>query len=173
MEIEEKITFQKTRQKELDEAVCAGRRAQDIAVEVMNSLDEAKSWSTVDIIGGGIVADLIKYDAIGNAKKMTDQLQLALRNFRTELGDVTGEMHGDIYTEMSSGLWFADYFFDNLFTDWLVRSKINESRNKVDQTCGQIQKILQNLNQIQEQNICIQRQLEKELEEAVAVSEAV
>ena len=65
------------------------------------------------------------------------------------------------------------YFFDNLFTDWLVRSKINESRNKVDQTCGQIQKILQNLNQIQEQNICIQRQLEKELEEAVAVSEAV
>lgn len=52
MEIEEKITFQKTRQKELDEAVCAGRRAQDIAVEIMNSLDEAKSWSTVDIIGG-------------------------------------------------------------------------------------------------------------------------
>lgn len=173
MGIEEKITFQKTRQKELDEAVRAGRRAQDIAVEIMNSLDEAKSWSTVDIIGGGIVADLIKYDAIGNAKKMTDQLQLALRNFRTELADVTEEMHGDIYTEISSALCFADYFFDNLFTDWLVRSKINESRNKVDQTCGQIQKILQNLNQIQEQNICIQRQLEKELEEAVAVSEAV
>ena len=81
-------------------------------------------------------------------------------------------MHGDIYTEISSALCFADYFFDNLFTDWLVRSKINELRNKADQTCGQIQKILQNLNQIQQQTICIQ-QLEKELEEAVAVSEAV
>ena len=173
MEIEEKIIFQKTRKKELDEAVRAGRRAQDIAVEIMNSLDEAKSWSTIDIIGGGIMPDMIKYDAIGNAKKMTDQLQLALQNFRTELADVTEEMHCDIYTEISSALCFADYFFDDLFTDWLVRSKINESRNKADQTCGQIQKILQNLNQIQQQTICIQQQLEKELEEAVAVSEAV
>ena len=173
MEIEEKIIFQKTRKKELDEAVRAGRRAQDIAVEIMNSLDEAKSWSTIDIIGGGIMPDMIKYDAIGNAKKMTDQLQFALQNFRTELADVTEEMHGDIYTEISSALCFADCFFDNLFTDWLVRSKINELRNKADQTCGQIQKILQNLNQIQQQTICIQRQLEKELEEAVAVSEAV
>ena len=67
MEIEEKIIFQKTRKKELDEAVRAGRRAQDIAVEIMNSLDEAKSWSTIDIIGGGIMPDMIKYDAIGNA----------------------------------------------------------------------------------------------------------
>lgn len=173
MELEEKITFQKTRQKELEEAVRAGRRAQNIAVDIMNSLDEAKSWSTIDIIGGGIVSDMIKYDALGKAKTMTDQLQLALRNFRTELADVTEEMHGDIYTEISGALCFADYFFDNLFTDWLVRSKINESRNKVDQTCEQIQKVLQNLNRIQEQNSCMQRQLEKDLEEAVAASEAV
>lgn len=173
METEEKIAFLKTRQKELEEAVCAGRRAQDITVDIMNSLDEAKSWSTIDIIGGGFVSDMIKYDALGKAKTMTDQLQLALHNFRTELADVTEEIHGDIYTEISSTLCFADYFFDNLFTDWLVRSKINESRNKVDQTCGQIQKVLQNLNRIQEQNIRMQRQLEKELEEAVAVSEAV
>ena len=58
-------------------------------------------------------------------------------------------------------LCFADYFFDNLFTDWLVRTRINESRNKAEQTSGQIQKVLQNLHQIKEQNICIQRQLEK------------
>ena len=60
MEIEEKIIFQKTREKELDEAVRAGRRAQDIAVEIMNSLDEAKSWSTIDIIGGGIMPDMMQ-----------------------------------------------------------------------------------------------------------------
>lgn len=54
-----------------------------------------------------------------------------------------------------------------------MRTRINESRNKAEQTCGQIQKVLQNLHQIKEQNICIQRQLEKELEETVAVSEAV
>ena len=54
IEIEEKISFQKTRQKEIDEAVSAGRRAQNITIEIINSLDEAKSWSTVDIIGGGI-----------------------------------------------------------------------------------------------------------------------
>lgn len=77
-----------------------------------------------------------------------------------------------LYRDQQCSL-FCRLFFDDLFTDWLVRSKINESRNKADQTCGQIQKILQNLNQIQQQTICIQRQLEKELEEAVAVSEAV
>lgn len=173
MEIEEKIAFQKSRQKELEEAVRAGRRAQDIAVEIKNHLDKAKSWSTVDIIGGGILSDVIKYDAIGKAKEMTDQLQLALRSFRTELADVTEELHGDVNTEISSALCFADYFFDNLFTDWLVRTRINESREKVDQTCSQIQKILQNLGGEQVESVRVQSQLEKELEEAVAVSDAV
>lgn len=173
MEIEEKIAFQKSRQKELEEAVRAGRRAQDIAVEIKNHLDKAKSWSTVDIIGGGILSDVIKYDAIGKAKEMTDQLQLALRSFRTELADVTEELHGDVNTEISSALCFADYFFDNLFTDWLVRTRINESREKVDQTCSQIQKILQNLCGEQVESVRVQSQLEKELEEAVAVSDAV
>lgn len=173
MEIEEKIAFQKSRQKELEEAVRAGRRAQDIAIEIKNHLDKAKSWSTVDIIGGGILSDVIKYDAIGKAKEMTDQLQLALRSFRTELADVTEELHGDVNTEISSALCFADYFFDNLFTDWLVRTRINESREKVDQTCSQIQKILQNLGSEQVESVRVQSQLEKELEEAVAVSDAV
>ena len=173
MEIEEKIAFQKSRQKELEEAVRAGRRAQDIAVEIKNHLDKAKSWSTVDIIGGGILSDVIKYDAIGKAKGMTDQLQLALRSFRTELADVTEELHGDVNTEISSALCFADYFFDNLFTDWLVRTRINESREKVDQTCTQIQKILQNLSSKQEESVRVQSQLEEELEEAVTASDAV
>ena len=173
VEIEEKIAFQKTRQKELEEAVRAGRRAQNIAVEIKNHLDKAKSWSTVDIIGGGILSDVIKYDAIGKAKGMTDQLQLALRSFRTELADVKEELHGDVNTEISSALCFADYFFDNLFTDWLVRTRINESREKVNQTCTQIQKILQNLGSRQEESVRNQSQLEKELEEAVSASDAV
>ena len=129
MEIEEKIAFQKSRQKELEEAVRAGRRAQDIAVEIKNHLDKAKSWSTVDIIGGRYL--------------------------------------------VSSALCFADYFFDNLFTDWLVRTRINESREKVDQTCTQIQKILQNLGSKQEESVRVQSQLEEELEEAVTASDAV
>ena len=63
--------------------------------------------------------------------------------------------------------------FDNLFTDWLVRTRINESREKVDQTCTQIQKIIQNLGSMQEESVRVQNQLEKELEEAVAASDAV
>ena len=58
-------------------------------------------------------------------------------------------------------------------TDWLVRTRINESREKVDQTCTQIQKILQNLGSKQEESVRVQSQLEKELEEAVSASDAV
>ena len=54
-----------------------------------------------------------------------------------------------------------------------MRTRINESREKVDQTCTQIQKILQNLGSKQEESVRVQSQLEEELEEAVTASDAV
>lgn len=50
-----------------------------------------------------------------------------LRTFRTELADVTEEMHGDIYTEISSALCFADFFLTIcLQTGWCAARLMNQ-----------------------------------------------
>ena len=40
---------------EIDEAIAAGHRALDALAEAADSLDSAKRWGIVDILGGGLI----------------------------------------------------------------------------------------------------------------------
>ena len=67
---------------------------------------------------------------LNSAQSNVQDLQTALRNFRTELADVKEGISADIHLEIGDFLHFADYFFDGLFTDWMVYDRISESKNK-------------------------------------------
>ena len=41
---------------------------------------------------------------------------------------------------------FADFFFDGLFADWFVQSKINESLSNVRNAINNVENILQDLD---------------------------
>lgn len=171
MQIENEIAFLENQQKEIQEAINAGNQAFYIAQKILEDLDSAKNWSTFDLMGGGLIADMAKYDKLNKVQDQIQDLQNALRGFRTELADVTERISGNLYVEIEDFLHFADYFFDGLFTDWMVYDKINDSRNRTMQTSDQIQKILGQLNEM-DNDLCSKKDnLKEELKQTVLKSD--
>ncbi len=166
MESESRVVELKLRRREIREAVQAGNTALKQAGAVLESLDSARGWSTMDLVGGGIWSDLAKYDHLDEAQEQVEQLQVDLRRFKTELADV--EINADIQVTIEGFLRFADFFFDNLFTDWEVRDRIDQSIDQVRDTKRQIQRVLDKLERM-EGSIKAQLEDETEKQEQIAL----
>lgn len=111
---------------------------------ILSELNSAEGWGTWDMIGGGLLTDLAKHSHLDSAQNQIAQLQEELRRFKTELADVT--IHTDLQVSIDGFLRFADYFFDNLFTDWMVMDKIGKSKAQIQDTKQQIESVLSRLD---------------------------
>ena len=163
LELEQRLTYLDNQKRELDEAMEAGEAASALTEDVLNSLSSAESWGIFAILVGGIIADAMKYSDLDEAQMLIENLQDQLRRFKTELADVT--IDSEMNVKIDGFLQFADYFFDNLFTDWAVMDKIRNSRLQVENTGDQIQSVMKKLSEMKDQVIvqreAIQEQLEK------------
>ena len=151
-------------QREVEEAEAAGRSALSIAESILDSLDSAKSWSTWDLIGGGgLVSDLVKHGHLDEAQDKVEDLQIALSRFHTELMDV--EIPASFDVRVDGFLKFADFFFDGLLADWMVRDRIQGSREQVEEARRSIEKIMDQLRSIGHQIEGELQRLEAQIEE--------
>lgn len=151
-------------QREVEEAEAAGRSALAIAESILDSLDSAKSWSTWDLIGGGgLVSDLVKHGHLDDAQDKVENLQVALGRFHTELMDVS--IPADLEVRVDGFLKFADFFFDGLLADWMVRDRINGSVEQVQEVRRSIEKIMDRLRSIGHQIEGELQRLEVQIEE--------
>lgn len=161
-EFEQRITYLNNQERELEEALAAGLEAEEIVEDVLDSLGSAESWGTFDILGGGIIADALKYSNLDEAQTLIEDLQDQLRRFKTELADVT--IDSELNVQVDGFLQFADYFFDNLFTDWAVMDKIHNSQLQVENTKDQIQSVMDKLGmmkaEVLEQKKVVQEKLD-------------
>jgi len=161
-ESESRIAALKVQKRELLEAINAGKTAMHTVNEVLETLDNAEGWSTWDVMGGGLMADLAKYEELDDAQEQIEQLQVELRRFKTELADV--EITADLQVTVDSFLKFADFFFDGLFADWAVLDHINQAQSRVENTKGQIKRVLALLKKMRE-DVDVQIADEKEKQE--------
>lgn len=151
-------------QREVEEAEAAGRSALAIVESILDSLDSAKSWSTWDLIGGGgLVSDLVKHGHLDDAQDKVENLQVALGRFHTELMDVS--IPADLEVRVDGFLKFADFFFDGLLADWMVRDRINGSAEQVQEVRRSIEKIMDRLRSIGHQIEKEMQRLEAQIEE--------
>lgn len=144
LNLEEHISALEAQEKELEEAISAGRKALSTTDQILSSLDSAEGWGTWDLVGGGIMTDLIKHDHLDTAQNLVEGLQSQLRVFKTELADVT--LDGDLQVSIDGFLRFADYFFDGIFADWMVLDRIHQSQGQVEDTKKQISAVLRQLD---------------------------
>ena len=144
LRLEAQITSLDVQVKELEEAVSAGKQAAQIADSILESLSSAEGWGTWDLLGGGLIADMAKHSHLDEAQSKVECLQSALRRFKTELSDV--KIIADMQVNIEGFLRFADYFFDGLFADWTVMSRISDAQGQVKNVKGQIGSLLNKLN---------------------------
>lgn len=141
---EERLAFLNSQSRELQEAISAGNTALNTANQILSSLGSAESWGTFDLLGGGVMTDLVKHSRLDEAQRCTEQLQAQLRRFQTELADVTIQL--DIQVNVDGFLRFADYFFDGIFADWAVMDKISQAQSQIQSVKNQIETALAKLD---------------------------
>lgn len=164
-EFDQRITYLDNQIRELDEAIEAGMQAENLIDQVLDSLSSAESWGAFDLFGGGIIADAIKYSNLDDAQMLIEDLQAQLRRFKTELADVT--IDSEMNVQIDGFLQFADYFFDNLFTDWAVMDKIHNSQLQVENTRDQILSVLDKLRVMKDEVKAQRENVQAKLDELV------
>ncbi|MCO7127205.1 hypothetical protein NIE88_15655 [Sporolactobacillus shoreicorticis] len=131
--------------KEYGEAFTAGTQARDALERALKSLGSAESWSNSDLFGGGFISTAMKHGKMDDARGDIHEAQQVLRQFQNELSDVTDIALSNL--ENDQLLNFADYFFDNIVTDWMVHSKIQNSETQTRKMLHQTNELLSKLDE--------------------------
>lgn len=131
---------------EAREAFAAGRAAQELLTQAASLLGSAGSWSTWDTFGGGgMLTDMMKYEKVDRATEALRRADLALASFSRELADVhLPQVQG---VQVDQMMRTFDVWFDNIFSDMAVRSRIEDARRRVGYAIGQVEQALAALGQ--------------------------
>lgn len=163
VELDRQLADLSHQQKELEEAISAGENAKRLLGQVQDDLDSARSWGTWDMLGGGLIATMAKYDWLDSAQSSIRAAQRALSDFRTELADVSQLQVPSI--QIGEFATFADYFFDDIFSDWFVQSGIKKAQERVSEIRMKLTAALRDLEAASQDLNDQQASLKREREE--------
>lgn len=136
----------KAQDKEAREAHEAGRAALNMLEQARQLLGSAESWSTWDAFGGGgMLTDMAKYDKIDRAAAVLHQADMALGRFAVELADLGMPAVGGVGVDGMTRTF--DMFFDNIFTDMTVRSRIQDTSRRTAAAAHAVGQVLARLEQ--------------------------
>lgn len=129
--------------KETLEAKLAGQAALNSLYRAKEHLNSAKNWGIFDLFGGGFISSIAKHSKMNDARSYIKQAKLNLEKFAKELNDV--EILCDINVDTEDFLGFADIFFDNVLSDFMMQDRINKARNQIDEAIYRVEEIMSKL----------------------------
>lgn len=128
---------------EMNEAIIAGKKAQNSMRAAKEALVHAGDWGIVDLLGGGLFVDMIKHSKLRDAEEKLQDAKNQVEIFQCEIKDV--ELDYQFNIEIDTFLTFADFFLDGLIADWLVQSKINAAKEEVEHALERVEEMVLNL----------------------------
>ncbi|MEE0966072.1 MAG: hypothetical protein U0L85_03370 [Bacilli bacterium] len=159
----DQITKIQSQLKEINEAIETGEIAKEALETVRLFLNKADGWSTVDVLGGNFLSDIIKRENLQKAQEHLQLSQNKIEKFERELKDVTLEkVVIPVFDEFD---YILDVVFDNIFTDWSIKNKISQSLQQVNNTVSCIEKVLDDLYKDRQDNVLKININKKELKE--------
>lgn len=158
--------------KEIHEAIEAGRIALSALTDAGYALHEAESYSTWDtFLGGGFMVTALKQGKLDESNGYLHRAQMALQRFSNELLDIKEIRHGALQIDIDGFVKFTDYFFDNIFTDWSIHSKILTSINQISRVQDDVNNTIQELQQKLSLTLRKEKELVKEKEEILGAND--
>lgn len=128
--------------REINEASDAGNTAIHALEAALDKLDSAEGLSTWDtFFGGGMIVSAMKYSEINASDDYVHRAQRALRHFETELMDVQNVATESFTINQNDIYTFTDVFFDNIFSDWTVHSRITDAKSKLNVVLKDVQRV--------------------------------
>lgn len=146
--------------KELEKAIYAGNELLYSLYNVQKKLSSAGNWGLWDIFGGDMIATMVKHSKLNEAKAEISRVQSLLRKFYRELEDVNEYV--DINLNIGTFLTFADFFFDGIFSDLAVQSRIRDAESRVEDAIFKVEGIMLKLKSEKDSVIRRLEQLKKE-----------
>lgn len=136
--LEEDARQLKGLQTEVQEAQNAGNQVMAQIEKIESSLRSASNWGMVDMFTDSFISDLAKYGKMDEAQSQLRELNRLLQIYSRELKDLN--VHLNISAELGGGMRMADIFFDNVFTDSMALSRIDNIKRQVQQVRYQVQR---------------------------------
>ncbi len=115
--------------RDVAEAIAAGRRALTSLEEAADALESAGRWGVFDIFGGGALTSLVKHSRINDAQDALARARADLADFTREASDLRAinEVRVDVGTLNTA----IDILLDNPFVDIYVQRKIDDAQDTV------------------------------------------
>jgi hypothetical protein len=127
-----RVALLEAEQREVQEAAAAADAVLTPLTEATRLLEAASGWSTYDLLGGGMVTDLVKRDRMNAAAEQLRAADQALRYLSAELSDLGQRAAYEVM--LPGGLDAFDLWFDDIFSSWAVHNRIGDAQAKVADT---------------------------------------
>lgn len=135
---------------ELQEAHAAGLRALDEVIALNRLLNQARNLGTWDMLGGSTLSSVMKYNKLDAVREQSYRVTHTLQQFRAEYADLNRSFTADWQFDQGTTR-FVDIFFDNIFTDAAVQSRIRQAHETAQALGNQLVSAIETLkNQIEQ-----------------------
>lgn len=151
-------------QKEIEEAEAVGRSLVGAIDSAQSSLESAQGWGVWDMVGGDMFSSIAKHNRLNDAEDAYIYISNLLQRFNKELGDVNVNITS---LSFSSTTIAFDIFFDNIFTDFAVQSKINDALSDMSYLSQRVGEVMYKLEQEKENLKIIIANKRKEYDEFI------
>ena len=92
-------------------------------------LSSARNWGFIDVLGGGLITDLIKHSKLRKAQTSMEHVNAIMQELQQVLGSIS--IPGDYRMQVGGFATFADFFFDSGIVDIYMTAKIMNSLTEV------------------------------------------
>lgn len=151
---------------EAEEAGEAASRALNAALDKLDSAEGLSMWDT--FLGGGMIVSALKYSEIDSSDDHVHRAERALRHFKTELMDVQNVASESFTINNNDIFTFTDIFFDNIFSDWAVHSRITDAKRNLQTIYKDVVRVLNQLARKRDEMKYAVERLDEEEKEIIA-----
>lgn len=132
--------------KDIQEVKAITRKLLPLLDEEEQHFKSARNWGFVDLLGGGLLTDLIKHSKLNSASRVMNEINYLLRDLQRELKDIY--IPTDYQMQLGGFSTFADFFFDGTLADAYMESKIISSLDQVRSLKQRIMMLDSRLNEM-------------------------